>query len=60
MAKIRNTFNVFVAEDVDLTPVRFDPAGDDVFQEYIVPFGIKNLSSKSLLLKVLTELTAEK
>lgn len=43
MAKIRNAFNVFVAEDVDLTPVRFDPAGDDVFQEYIVPFGIKKL-----------------
>lgn len=43
MAKIRNAFNVFAAEDVDLTPVRFDPAGDDVFQEYIVPFGIKKL-----------------
>lgn len=26
MAKIRNAFNVFAAEDVDLTPVRFDPA----------------------------------
>lgn len=43
MSKIRTTLTVFAGAPVDLTPVRFDPAGDDVFQEYSIPAGIKKL-----------------